>query len=264
MPDTNTIEKIYCTPQGGGGGGNDMMTAMLAGNGGMGGQWNNPFIYLVWMMFAQRMWGNDGGLGGGNAQTVEIQNQLATMRTQMENNQNTNLIRDAIAGNGAAIGQLASNLNCDFNSLKDSICCVQGAIQNVAGQVGFSAERVINAVNMGDCNVIQAIQNCCCQTQKAIIETAAENRLATCQQTNTLSNAIQGGNFALQQTLTGLGFQSQQQTCQLLQNGNDNTQRIIDALNGHWQQDLRDKLFDMSQQAQTANIVAQLKTSKTS
>lgn len=27
------------------------------------------------------------------------------------------------------------------------------AIQQVAGQVGFSAERVINAVNLGDCNV---------------------------------------------------------------------------------------------------------------
>ena len=37
------------------------MAAMM--NGGMGGQWNNPFIYLVWMMFAQRMWGDGYGNG---------------------------------------------------------------------------------------------------------------------------------------------------------------------------------------------------------
>lgn len=43
-------------------------------------------------------------------------------------------------------------------------------VLQVAGQVGFSAERVINAVNLGDCNVIQALQNCCCQTQRQIAD----------------------------------------------------------------------------------------------
>ena len=72
---------------------------------------------------------------------------------------------DGIKGNTTAIGQLATNLNCDFNTLNSAICDVKAGIQQVAGQVGFSAERVINAVNMGDCNVIQAIKDCCCTTQ---------------------------------------------------------------------------------------------------
>ena len=38
------------------------------------------------------------------------------------------------------------------------------------GQVGYTSERVINAVERGNCDVIQAINNCCCNTQKAIIE----------------------------------------------------------------------------------------------
>lgn len=38
----------------------------------------------------------------------------------------------------------------------------------VGGEVGFSAERVINAVNAGDCNVIKAISDCCCTTQRSI------------------------------------------------------------------------------------------------
>lgn len=33
------------------------MTALM--NGGMNNWANNPFIYLVWMMFANRMWGNN-------------------------------------------------------------------------------------------------------------------------------------------------------------------------------------------------------------
>ena len=44
---------------------------------------------------------------------------------------------------------MATVLNADFNQLSSSICAIQGAIKEVGGQVGFSAERVINAVNAG-------------------------------------------------------------------------------------------------------------------
>lgn len=59
----------------------------------------------------------------------------------------------------------------------------------VGGEVGFSAERVINAVNAGDCNVIKAISDCCCTTQRSIdsvnlnlTQMNADNRLSICQQ----------------------------------------------------------------------------------
>lgn len=76
----------------------------------------------------------------------------------------------------------------------------QNAIGKVGGEVGFSAERVINAVNAGDCNVIKAISDCCCTTQRSIdsvnlnlTQMNADNRLSICQQTNTLQNAITTG-----------------------------------------------------------------------
>ena len=81
---------------------------------------------------------------------------------------------DAVKGNNTAIGQLASNLNCDFNTLDNAICSVRSGIQEVAGKVGFSAERVINAINMGDANITSALQNCCCQTQQNIIKMGYE------------------------------------------------------------------------------------------
>jgi hypothetical protein len=72
---------------------------------------------------------------------------------------------DAVKGNNTAIGQLASNLNCDFNALNNAICNVRSGIQEVAGNIDSSAEKVINAITLGDANLTSALQTCCCQTQ---------------------------------------------------------------------------------------------------
>ena len=189
------IDKILCCDKGND---NNPWAMAAAMNGGMNnGMWNNPFVYLVWMMFAGRFFNNGGwdGIGNGQGQqNIEVQNQLQAIRSQMQDNQNSNLIMDAVKGNATAIGQLASNLNCDFNSLQNAICCVKSAIEQVGGQVGFSAERVINAVNMGDCNVIQALKDCCCATPKSIIEKGYQKQLQNCHQTNTIMTGINGVN----------------------------------------------------------------------
>lgn len=59
---------------------------------------NNPFAYLIWMIFAMRMWNNQDG-NHGNA----IQSQLDAMRSQIADNQNSSLVMDAIRGNANAI-----------------------------------------------------------------------------------------------------------------------------------------------------------------
>lgn len=129
---------------------------------------NNPFIYLVFLMMFGRngLWGNNAN----GVQNAEIQGQLNAIRNQMSDNQNSNLLMDAVKGNNNAITQLASNLNCDFNSLNNAICAVRSGIQDVAGKVGYSAERVINAANLGDLNIVQQLKDCCCQTQSSQTE----------------------------------------------------------------------------------------------
>ena len=62
---------------------------------------NNPFAYLIWMIFAMRMWNNQDG-NQGNA----IQSQLDAMRSQIAGNQNSSLVMDAIRGNANAITRL--------------------------------------------------------------------------------------------------------------------------------------------------------------
>lgn len=63
-------------------------------------QWNNPFAYLIWMMFAGRFFGNgwvdQGYQNGQNAQNIEMQNQLQAIRTQLQDNQNSDCIKSAV------------------------------------------------------------------------------------------------------------------------------------------------------------------------
>lgn len=105
------------------------------------------------------VFGFDGNGAGVATQGIETQAQLNAIRTQLQDNQNADCIKSAIQGNGFALSQLAQTLNIDFNTLQKCCCDVQAAIQQVAGQVGFSAERVINAVNLGDCNIIDTLNN---------------------------------------------------------------------------------------------------------
>ena len=248
------------------------MAAMM--NGGMGSQWmNNPFAYIMFLALFRNGFGGWGNGDGASAQGIETQAQLNAIRTQLQDNQNSHLLMDAIKGNEFALSQLAQNLQVDFNTLQKCCCDVQSAIQQVAGQVGFSAERVINAVNMGDCNVIQAIKDCCCQTQQLVQRMGYENQLA---QKDTIS-AMQKGfcdlGFGMQagfdRTNTGLergfsqvGYETQKQTCDIITAGNANTQRIIDTLNNHWndenQRKIQDLKFELSQERQNNLLLSRL------
>ena len=253
---------------------NDPMAMAAMMNGGMGGQWNNPFVYLVWMMFANRFFGNDWN-NGQNAQNVELQNQIQSLRSQISDNQNSSLVMDAIKGNGVAIGQLAGNLNCDFNTLNNAICDVRQGIALLAGKTDSNAEKIINAANLGDLNIVQQLKDCCCTTQQNIVKMGYESQLGQ----KDIINTIQTQTLAMQQghsnitteilrNLATITAQNQQDKCDILRSGEMNTQRIVDVLNNHWQSDLQqrynDARLELSQQRQNAELIAALKTSTTS
>ena len=122
------------------------------------------------------------------------------LANQLNNDANTNLTIRAIDGNRDALRELATNLNCDFNTLNSAICGIKGAIDKVGCDVGFSAERVINAIQIGDSNIISKMQDCCCTTQRSIdavnlnlTKMSYEDQLAVQAQTNQLMTAINNG-----------------------------------------------------------------------
>lgn len=242
-------EKIYLTERDHD---SSFWPAMMMG--GMNNQWNNPFIYLVWMMYAQRMWGNNGWNENGNCGYNTLQGQISSLQNQMQDNHNSDLILQGISGNTNAIREASTRIGCDLNVLQQSICDVRGGIDTLSGQVGFSAERVINAVNMGDCNVIQALKDCCCTTQKAILEQGYQNQLATQAQTNVLQNEVRNVGVGQERGFSSVAFAAEQNKCEIIRAGEVNTQRIIDTLNNHWKDEqalqIQDLKFQLSQERQ--------------
>ena len=268
MADEVIKEKVYCHDGGdsaaltaalmGGRDKCDPMAMMAAMNGGMGNQWNNPFVYLVWMMFARRMWGNDEG----NVQNAEIQSQLNSLRTQMSDNQNASNIIDAVKGVGCNVSQLAANLNCDFNTLNSAICDVRGGIDRLGGAIGMSAERVINSITNGNLNLVQQLKDCCCQTQQNIIKMGYENQLGQKDIVNTMQSGFDRTNAGIERGFANIGYQMATDKCDIMRGAQDNTQRIIDTLNNHWSNDLQLRLnraeLELSQQRQNAALIAAL------
>ena len=75
-------------------------------------------------------------------------------------------------------------------------------IQGIGNQVGMSSQQIINAIKAGNCQIASKLADCCC-----------ENRLAICQQTNTLQNAINGIATGQERGFSSVAYETQRQTC---------------------------------------------------
>ena len=126
-----------------------------------------------------------GGLGGGGAAA-------ASLGAQATANNNTELILNAINGTDADVRLLATTLNTDVDSLKLGINTVQGAIAQVASQVGMSGLQVVNAIQAGNSDLASRLCSCCCEMKQLVTQQGYENQIATLNQTNTLGTAING------------------------------------------------------------------------
>lgn len=260
-------EKVVCYDRGACGN-NDALLATLA-NGGMNRAWDNPFAYLIWMCM-MRNWNGYGENGGENYNS----RQIAALQDVVNTNHNNDLAMQALANNQDAVRELAQAFNTSLGNIQMAVCNVKAAIEQVSGQTGYSAERVINAVNLGDANMMQQMQQCCCNLRTAVVEGNYQNQLAIERQTNGIQ-AQMAANHSSEQlqscqnqnqtiaAINGLGTIMQQGFTQLGFSGERNTQRILDHMCNAETQALRDKLAEASQKAQTAEIIAALKTTTT-
>lgn len=249
MGETKTT---YIMPDQNGFGNSDLTAmALLNGNGGFGGNgmWNNPFMYLVWMYMMRWMnggdWGNNGN-GCSNALEASTQRQIQTLADQMNDNHTSDLIMAAIQGNNAAIQEVSTRLGCDLNAIASAVQGVRSDIASVGSQLGFSSERIINAVNQGDCGVIQALKDCCCETQKSILTNNYENRIAISDATASLKDTVNFVGLQVEKGFSNSNYETQAQTC-ALQNtirdaGTANTNAIIAKLDAMQNQALLDKI----------------------
>ena len=103
------------------------------------------------------------------------------------------MLMEAIKGNQTVIQTLATTFNTDISNVQQSLCALNGGIDKLSGQIGLSGQQVINAIQMGNLNLVQQLMSCCCDTKTLITQQAHETQLATMEQTNTLSDRMQTG-----------------------------------------------------------------------
>ena len=222
-------EKVYCL-------GNDNNAAEMAAimNNGAN-QWNNP-MWLLWALLfgfgRNGMNGFDGGIQG-----AELMSRLNQMQTQMSDSFN------------------AANTNGIISSNHDAI------------NTGFAGVQagLANAINSGTINAkdMQALfQNCCCENKMEAMKAGYESQISNLNQTNALQNSINDTKSTIINGFSQVGYATAQQTCDLKTNQNENTQRIIDTLSSHWQnetaQALQDAKFEISQLKQNQLLINSL------
>lgn len=204
MSESKTV--IY-SPDSGMAGGNGMM-AMLApllqqrgidpnllvalngknGNNGFGGDGSwllwVIFLFFLFPLMGRGGWGN--GFGGGNEGGCPSGAGLANL---INNDNGRELLMSAIQGNGQAINNLATNLNCSVGQIQQAINGVSAKVAEVGCQVGLSSQQIINAIQAGNDSIASQMAQCCCDVKTAIERQGYENRLATIEQTQTLTSS---------------------------------------------------------------------------
>lgn len=203
--------------------------AACCGNNG-NNQWNNP-MWLIWAI----LFGRNGGFFGNNGeglQTAEIQGKLNALSQQIADNQNSNMLNSGIQSNHDYLHDFNNAVNMGFAGTNATIN--QASMNNLMGQKDAAAQMA----------------SCCCDIKSNILN-----------QTNQLQSRIDQLANGTQQGFASIGYAMAQQTNELNTNATANTQRILDFMCNAETQNLRDKLAQASQDAQTATIVGQLKSS---
>lgn len=144
------------------------------------GMWGGAGMWWIWILLffglGRNGWGGFGGNGGCNT--------CNALPWALNGDTGRELLMNAIQGNGNAIGQLATTLNCDIKSLENSLCNIQSLIQGVGNQVGLTGQQVINNIQSVGCNIGAQLAQCCCDIKQAVERQGYEGRIATIQQTD--------------------------------------------------------------------------------
>ena len=182
----------------------------LMGNNNGGFFGNNALEGIIALIVVAAIFGNGnfgfGGFGGNGGA-------YAAGNTERE------LLANMIQRNGVDLSQLSQSINCSSDRLYDAIGQVSTQLCNFAGQNGLSFQQVINSVQAGNSTLAHQISDCCCATQKAILESNYLTERGFCNTNQTLTKGF-----------SDIGYAFRDQTCNLEKAGNANTAAIIAKL----------------------------------
>lgn len=203
------------------------------------------FMWVIFLFFLMGWGGNGWGGFGGNGR--------GAIANEINNDYGRSLLMDAIGGNRNALSNLATQLNCTEGQIQSAISALTSQVQSVGNQVGMSGRQTINALQQGNMQIAQQLANCCC-----------ENRLATCQQTNTLQSAINNVATGQERGFANVAYETQRQTCDLHNAIKDSTQTIVNGQQQAVMREMQNKIDALREEnstfkssAMTSQIVGQ-------
>lgn len=171
---------------------------------------------------------------------------------------------DAIGGNRNALSNLATQLNCTEGQIQNAIAALTTQVQNVGNQVGMSGMQTINALQQGNMQIASQLADCCCKVNNNITAMDGNVKLAMCQQTGTLNNAINNVAVGMERGFSSTAFETQRQTCDIQNAIKDSTQTIVDGQRQAELREMQDKLDHLREEngtfkssAMTSQIVGQ-------
>ena len=197
----------------------NLLLAMNRNNGAFGGE-GGWFIWVIFLFFLMG-W---GGNGWGNGNRPGLANEI-------NNDYGRSLLMEAIGGNRNAISNLATQLSCSEGQIQSAIAALSTQMQNVGNQVGMSGMQVINALQQGNMQIAQQIAQCCC-----------DNKMAHCQQTNTLQTAINNVATGQERGFSSIAYETQRQTCELNSAIKNSTQLILDGQRAAEMREMQNKI----------------------
>lgn len=228
----------------------------MKGNNGFGNGDGSWFIWLLFILCFCGWGGNGFGFGGrGNG---------AGLANEINNDYGRSLLMDAIGGNRNALSNLATQLNCTEGQIQQAISALTTQVQNVGNQVGMSGMQTINALQQGNMQIASQLADCCCRVNNNITAMDGNVKLAMCQQTGTLQNAINNVAVSQERGFSNVAYETQRQTCDLHNAIKESTQTIVDGQKQAEMREMQNKIDSLREEnstfkssAMTSQIVGQ-------
>lgn len=228
----------------------------MKGNNGFGNGDGSWFIWLLFILCFCGWGGNGFGFGGrGNG---------AGLANEINNDYGRSLLMDAIGGNRNALSNLATQLNCTEGQIQQAISALTTQVQNVGNQVGMSGMQTINALQQGNMQIASQLADCCCRVNNNITAVDGNVKLAMCQQTGTLQNAINNVAVGQERGFSNVAYETQRQTCDLHNAIKESTQTIVDGQKQAEMREMQNKIDSLREEnstfkssAMTSQIVGQ-------
>lgn len=196
-------------------------------------------LFAILLLFILMGRGNlfGGGFGGGM-----MPNGQGGVVPMLNNDANTAVIMQAVQRNGYDVQSLATALNTSSDAVMAAINSLGQQVCNIGNQMGLNTNQIITALMQGNNAIATQLAECCCKTNNAITAMDGNVKLAMCQQTGALTNAINNVAVGQERGFSNVAYETQRQTCDLHNAIKDATAEIKAGQTAAEFRDMQDKI----------------------